>query len=283
MPAGTFDINSVNVGTIQDIEYESTVVAENKTVARKAKVALPKNYDAGKKYPVVYMLHGIFGNETTLVGDDTQYVVWNTIASGVAEDMIFVFPNACANESGQPYYTADAEGNLTNGFNLTHYKAYDNFINDMRECLMPYINENYSTYTDRNHTAICGFSMGGRVSLHIGMTMQDTFGYIGAFCPAFGIFAYDNYGVHEDGLFTQETFTLQEQYMNDTQIVIVKGKNDTIVREEPKRYSEALTANGVSHLFYETMGGVEGNIGKGEHDGDVYKHGLYNFMKLLFK
>ena len=115
------------------------------------------------------------------------------------------------------------------------------------------------------------------------MTKQDTFGYIGAFCPAFGIFAYDNYGVHEDGLFTQETFTLQEQYMNDTQIVIVKGMNDTIVRGEPKRYSEALTANGVTHLFYETMGGVEGNIGKGEHDVAVYKHGLYNFMKLLFK
>lgn len=44
-------------------------ISEGMTVIRHAKVVLPKGYTKDKKYPVVYMLHGIFGNETTLFGN----------------------------------------------------------------------------------------------------------------------------------------------------------------------------------------------------------------------
>lgn len=266
------DINEAAAGTVQDITYPSTVIKENETVMRNAKVVLPKGYDPAqnpnKKYPVLYMLHGIFGNEKSLYDDNTQYVIWNAIASGEAEDMIVVFPNACANETGEPVYINDS------GFNLEHYSAYDNFINDLRQCLMPYINENYPALTGRENTAICGFSMGGRVTLQIGFTMPDSFRYIGAFCPAFGIFEYENYGVHEDGLFTEDTFTISENYIDDTLVIIAAGKDDTIVKTEPKRYSNVLVKNNVPHLYYETDGG---------HEGKVYKHGLYQFVKRIFK
>lgn len=268
------NINDSNAGTVEDISYDSTAISEGMTVIRHAKVVLPKGYTKDKKYPVVYMLHGIFGNETTLFGNKTQNVLWNAIASGTAKEMIMVFPNACANETG-------TDNGL--GFNLEHYKAYDNFINDLRDCLMPYINENYSTLTGRENTAICGFSMGGRVTLQIGFTMQESFRYIGAFCPAFGIFAYDNYGVHENGLFTEDTFTLNEQYINDTLILIAAGNNDTIVKTEPKRYEESLTKNNVPHLYYETYGGDNNRQGDGGHGEDVFKHGLYQFITRIFK
>lgn len=270
VPSGYAAKNASVAGTVEDITYDSTVIKEGAVVSRKAKVVLPKGYTTDKKYPVVYMQHGIFGNETTLYGDNTQYVIWNAIANGDAEEMIVVFPNACANEAG-----------AGEGFNLEHYAAYDNFINDLDQCLMPYINEHYSTMTGRENTAVCGFSMGGRVSLQIGFTLQDKFRYIGGFCPTFGIFEYENYGVHEDGLFTTETFTLQEKYMNDTLVLIAAGPNDDIVKTEPKRYSDALTANGVPHLYYETLGG-ENETGDGGHSGDVYKHGLYNFVSRIF-
>ncbi len=270
VPSGYTGRNESVAGTVEDITYDSTVIKEGETVQRKAKVVLPKGYTEDKKYPVVYMQHGIFGDETTLYGDGAQYVVWNAIANGDAEEMIVVFPNACANEEGKG-----------DGFNIEHYRAYDNFINDLDQCLMPYINEHYSTLTGRKNTAVCGYSMGGRVSLHIGFTLQDKFGYIGGFCPTFGILEYENYGVHEDGLFTPETFTLQEKYMNDTLVLIAAGSNDTIVRTEPKRYSDTLTANGVPHIYYETMGG-EDEKGDGAHGPDVYKHGLYNFLNRIF-
>ncbi len=220
------------------------------------------------------MLHGIFGNETTLYGDHVQNVMWNEIAAGVAEEMIMVLPNACANESG-------SDDGL--GFNKTHYEAYDNFINDLRDCLMPYIEKNYSVKTGRENTAICGYSMGGRVTLQIGFKMPETFRYIGAFCPAFGIFEYENFGVHEDGLFTEDTFTLPEEYMNDTLVLIAAGCNDGTVKKEPKRYADALTRNKVPHLYYETLGGDSINPGNGEHDARIHIHGLYQFLKRIFK
>lgn len=268
VPNGFSKVDKSVEGTVEDITYESTVIKEGETVTRKAKVILPKDYSEDKKYPVVYMQHGIFGNETTLYGNKVQNVFWNAMANGDAEEMIAVLPNACANETGQPVYIDNG-----NGFNVQHYAAYNNFLNDLNECLMPYINARYSTLTGRENTAICGFSMGGRVTLHIGFSLQDKFRYIGAFCPAPGIFTHNDNGVNETGLFTKETFTLQDQYMDDTLVMIVKGKNDDVVKQFPKDYTDALTANGVPHLFFEFPGG---------HDGNVYKPGLYNFIRRIF-
>lgn len=258
----------VDYGTVQDIQYQST--ATNST--RKAKVILPAGYSTAKKYPVLYLLHGIFQDETTLLNDGVQNVIGNAIASGDSEEMIVVLPNACANATGSG-----------DGFNLEHYAAYDNFINDFEDCLMPYINEHYSTATGRENTAISGFSMGGRVTLHIGFTLQDKVRYIGALNPAFGILEYENNGVHENGLFTEESFTLQPQYMDDMLVLIAAGTNDSIVRDEPERYHNALAANEVPHIYYATKGiNASGQEGSGDHNGDVYKHGLYNFMRRIF-
>lgn len=266
VPSGYSKADKSVEGTVENITYGSTVITEGETVMRKATVVLPKNYSKDNKYPVVYMQHGIFGNETSLYGDKVQNVFWNAIANGDAEQMIAVFPNACANETG-------GSVGPNGGFNTDHYAAYNNFLNDLNECLMPYINEHYSTLTGRENTAICGFSMGGRVTLHIGFTLQDKFRYIGAFCPAPGIFTHHDNGVNETGLFTPETFTLQEQYMNDTLVMIVKGTSDDVVKQFPQDYADALTANGVPHLFFKLPGG---------HDGNVYKPGLYNFLRRIF-
>ena len=272
VPVGYRSTKSENEGKVVDITYDSTVIVEGKSVARKAKVVLPKGYTTEKKYPVVYMQHGIFGNETSLYGDGTHRVIWNAIANGDAKEMIVVFPNACANEEGKG-----------EGFNLQHYAAYNNFINDLTQCLMPYINENYSTLTGRENTAICGFSMGGRVSLQIGFMRQEQFGYIGGFCPAFGIFKYTNYGVTEEGFFTEDTFTLKPEFMDNTLVLIAAGPKDDIVKTEPKRYANALQKNKVPHFYYETMGGDSKNKGGGGHEPAVYQHGLYNFLKRIFK
>lgn len=272
LPAGYANVNESVAGTVEDITYDSSVVKEGAVVKRNAKVVLPKDYSTDKKYPVIYMLHGIFGNETSLYGDKVQYVFWNAIANGDIKDVIVVFPNVCANEEGKGQ-----------GYNLEHYAAYNNFLNDLKECLMPYINENYPTLTGRENTAICGFSMGGRTSLYIGFTLQELFGYVGAFCPAPGIFEHQDNGVHEFGLFQPETFTLKDEYMNNTLVMIVKGAKDGVVKDFPKTYTDALTQNGVPHFYYETMGGEKNKPGGGGHDGTVYKHGLYNFLKRIFK
>ena len=65
--------------------------------------------------------------------------------------------------------------------------VYDNFINDLTNDLMPFIEENYSVLTGRENQAIAGFSMGGREALYIGFTRPDLFGYVLAIAPAPGL------------------------------------------------------------------------------------------------
>ena len=260
-PANYDQENAATKGTMVSITYPSTVVKEGSIVNRKANVALPKDYDDSKQYPVIYCAHGIFGNEGSMVG--SAPVLWNAVAAGTAEEAIMVFPNCCANETG----TGD-------GFSLNHYSAYDNFLNDFEQCLKPYIDENFSTLTDRDHTAICGFSMGGRVTLHLGFALQDTFRYIDANCPAPGIFDFTDMGVTGPGLFTKDEFTLKDEYWDDTLVMIVEGTNDTVVHKFPGEYNQALDDNGVPHIHYKRNGG---------HDAGVYNNGIYNFVRRIFK
>lgn len=137
---------------------------------------------------------------------------------------------------------------------------------------MPFIESSYPVLTGPDHTAIAGLSMGGRESLYIGCSMPETFGYIGAFTPAPGLLPYTNFGVSEEGLFTKKTLTLPKGSRHF--VMINAGLSDGIVSIWPQTYHETLKANGVNNTFYITDGG---------HDFTVWKNGLYNFAKEIFK
>lgn len=123
------------------------------------------------------------------------------------------------------------------------------------------------------NTAIAGLSMGGRVALNIGISLPEKVGYTGAFSPAYGIFPYTNMGLTEEGLFTEKTFTLPDEYKDNTFIMINNGNQDGMVKDEPKRYHNALEANGVKHIYYTLDGG---------HDWKVWRNGFYNYARYLF-
>ncbi len=242
-------------GKMQEITYESKTTG----TTRKANIILPVDYSEDKEYPVLYLLHGIGGDQNEWKGGKPEYIVSNLVAAGETSEMIVVFPNvrARANDAGNP-------GDI---YTVEHFNAFDNFINDLRDDLMPFIEENYSIATGKENTAIAGLSMGGREALYIGFSMPETFGYIGAFCPAPGVLPYHT----EKGLFLEEDFRLPEG--SDNMVMIVKGKTDGVVAEWPETYHKTLEANEVEHIYYETDGG---------HDFTVWKHGLYNFVKRIF-
>lgn len=248
------------MGEVVPIEYPSTTTGSN----RNANVILPPNYTEEKEYPILFMVHGVGGDHNDYLGDNSRYIIWNLINEGKAKEMIVVYPNARARE--------DDSKDPKDIFSLPHYQAFDRFLEDLTKDLLPYMKEHYSVAEGRANTAIAGFSMGGRVALHIGFTLPDQFGYIGAFCPAFGLLEYTNYGVYEEGHFTEETFVLPEEYQS--MVMIVKGLTDTIVKEEPSRYHEVLEKNGVEHLYYELPWG---------HEYRVWADGYYNFARRIFK
>lgn len=246
----------VTYGTRKEITYYSTTTERD----RKAYVVLPPNYDEGKQYPVVYLLHGIGGDHTEwFQGGKPTEILGNLIAEEQADEMIMVFPNIRARANDGAAYELTPEA----------FQAFDNFINDLRDDLMPYMEEHYPIKTGRENTAVCGLSMGGRESLYIGLTMCDQIGYIGAFEPAIGVLPYNI----EDGLFTTETMTLPEEYKYSTVLMIVKGQSDGTVGEWPLTYHQTLENNGVPHIYYDMPGG---------HDFSVWNNGFYNFAKRIF-
>lgn len=254
--------DDVAYGTEVREQYFSTTTNKNRNVI----VLLPAGYTEEKKYPVLYLFHGGMGDENDWVGGNVLYMIGNMVASGEAREMIIVLPNCrCREDDSVP---------TGNGFAPEHVQSFDRFRDDFRDNLMPYIEEHYSVATGRENTAVAGFSMGGRVSLNIGISLVDRVGYTGAFSPAYGIFPYTNNGLTEEGLYTEDTFTLPEEYNNHTFILINTGNQDNMVSGEPARYHEALEKNGIYHTFYTRDGG---------HDWPVWRNGFYNFAKYIFQ
>jgi enterochelin esterase-like enzyme len=248
--------DGVEYGEYTEIEYYSNTTGNT----RKAFVYTPPGYDPNKTYPVLYLLHGIGGTHTEWNGGKPNEIISNLIAAGEAPPMLAVVPNARA------MYDDRTPSNI---FGEENVAAFDNFINDLRDDLMPFINENYPVSQKREDTAIAGLSMGGREALFIGISMPEVFAYVGAFCPAPGLMG-ENLGVA--GQLAPKDMTLPDEYKGDTFIMIQAGNQDGVVGDNPKNYSDALSDNGVEHIYYSIDGG---------HDFNVWKNGLYYFVKAM--
>ena len=236
-------------GNLTQVEYYSTTTQ----AARKCYIYTPPGYDPQKTYPVLYLLHGIGGTHSEWLGGAPNEILSNLIASGKAPPMIVVMPNvrAMQNDSVPSYVYGQA-----------NVAAFNNFINDLRDDLMPFIKENYPVSEKREERAIAGLSMGGMEALYIGVSMPETFGYIGAFSPAPGL------------PLTAEQMTLPGEYKNNTFILICCGNQDGLL-SFASSYHANLENSQIKRLFYYTI--------DGGHDFGVWKHGLYNFAKNIFR
>ena len=139
--------------------------------------------------------------------------------------------------------------------------------------LIPFINENFSAAEGRENTAITGFSMGGRESLFIGITHPETFGYIGAVCPAPGLVEIKDSPMHP-GQITPEEMVFPE---NESPYVLLisSSKADGVVTDAPDSYRNILTENGVEYLSHVLS--VTG------HDHTSVRPHLYNFFRMIFR
>lgn len=157
-------------GKVEMIEYDSKTVG----TTRKMLVYTPPGYSTDRKYPVLYLLHGIGGDETEWQRFCTPNVILdNLIADGKAEPMIIVMPNGRAQENDR------AEGNVYAGA-----AAFANFEYDLLNDVMPAIETRYSVINGREHRALAGLSMGGGQSLNFGLGHLDTFAWVGGFSSA---------------------------------------------------------------------------------------------------
>lgn len=170
-PAG-WDAKRADVphGKIEMIEYESKTVG----TTRKMNVYTPPNYSTEKKYPVLYLLHGIGGDETEWARyASPEILLDNLIADGKAAPMIIVMPNGRAQKNDR------AGGNA-----FASAPSFAVFERDLLNDVIPAIESCYSVQKDREHRALAGLSMGGGQSLNFGLGHLDTFAWVGGFSSA---------------------------------------------------------------------------------------------------
>ncbi len=249
----------VEYGTVEHITYQSVTTG----LERGANVLLPADYSADKKYAVLYFLHGIFGDENSLIGDDNnkiKEITANLVAQGRTREMIVVFPNMYAK----------TDPNQQPGFNAEAVLPYDNFINDLVNDLIPLIESRYPVYTDRENRAILGFSMGGRETLFIGLSRPDLFGYIGAVAPAPGLVPGKDHFMEHVGQMQEADVKFKEGDMLPKLLMICCGTRDGVVGKFPESYHNIMTTNNVEHLWYE--------VPAADHDSNAIRSGLYNLL-----
>ncbi len=169
-PAG-FDKKREDIphGKLEMIEYDSKTVG----TTRKMQVYTPPGYSKDKKYPVLYLLHGIGGDETEWQRfAHPDVLLDNLIADGKAAPMMIVMPNGRAQKNDR----ADA--------GMGAAPAFATFERDLLDDVIPVIQSRYSTYTTRENRALAGLSMGGGQSLNFGLAHLDTFAWVGGFSSA---------------------------------------------------------------------------------------------------
>ena len=253
----------VTYGTVVHKTYASKTTGLDRGV----NILLPPNYDETKKYPVLYLLHGIFGNEYSLIQDASckiPEISGNLAADGLAEEMLIVFPDMYAKTD-----PAQAPG-----FSAEAVAPYDNFINDLVNDLIPYIEENFSVLTDRENRAIAGFSMGGRETLFIGFSRPDLFSSVGAIAPAPGLTPGRDWAMSHPGQFQEEELVFDAS-AEVPDLMVCCGDSDKTVGKFPESYHKIMTANGVEHIWYEVPGA--------DHDSTAIRSGLNNFLSSIFR
>jgi len=159
-------------GKMEKAEYNSRTVGTR----RKMLVYTPPGYSADRKYPVLYLLHGIGGDETEWQRFCTPEVILdNLLADGKLVPMIVVMPN------GRALPHDSAEGNVFTPEKVAGFAAFEG---DLLDDLIPAIQARYSVQADREHRALAGLSMGGGQSLNFGLAHLDTFAWVGGFSSA---------------------------------------------------------------------------------------------------
>jgi len=235
-------------GQLQMISYESKTVG----ATRKMNVYTPPNYSADTKYPVLYLLHGIGGDETEWQRFASVDVLFdNLIADQKVVPMIVVMPNGRAQKNDR------AEGDV-----FASAPAFAAFENDLLNDVIPAIESRYSVLADRENRALAGLSMGGGQALNFGLAHLDTFAWVGGFSSA------PNTKLPAELIPDPAKATQQLKLL-----FLSCGNKDGLINisQRTQRY---LKEQEITHIW---------NVDSHGHDGTHWRNNLYHFSQVLFK
>lgn len=234
-------------GKIETVDYDSKSVGTR----RKLFIYTPPGYSTDKRYPVLYLLHGIGGTEREWADNGApDAILDNLYADGKLAPMIVVMPNGRARANGR------AEGNV-----YESAPAFGEFDKDLLGSIIPFVDAKYPTLGDRDHRALAGLSMGGGQSLDFGLAHPETFAYVGGFSSAPNTFA------------PEKLLPDPEKGKSFRLIWVSCGDQDGLIRisQGVHRY---LKDKDVPHIWH---------VDSGAHSWPVWKNDLYLFSQRIFQ
>jgi enterochelin esterase-like enzyme len=234
-------------GQLGMVEYESKTVGTR----RKLQVYTPPGFTTEKKYPVLYLLHGIGGDETEWQRfAQPELLLDNLIADGKAVPMIIVMPNGRAQKNDR------AEGDV-----FASAPAFAKFEQDLLEDVIPTIESRYNTHANRENRALAGLSMGGGQSLNFGLAHVDSFAWVGGFSSA------------PNTKSPAELVPDPEAAKKLKLLWLSCGNKDRLIRISQGVHTY-LKEKEVPHVWHVTSHG---------HDPPEWKQALYHFVQKLFQ
>lgn len=239
-PAG-FEVARPGIarGKVVPFEYESKTGG-----IFRATLYMPPAYVNGKKYPVLYLLHGANGDEHDWVREmHADAILDNLYTDQKLAPMLVVMPSSLSvTARGQAGDSRDAKVRAGMAFGEV-------LIHD----LIPFVESNYPAFTDREHRALAGLSMGAAVALSTGMENSDKFAWIGAFSGA-------------GRRWSEPREKLRLLWLS-------VGDRDSRMGGGMVAASAFFTEKKVPHEFHINAGG---------HEPKVWMNDLYRFAPLLF-
>jgi S-formylglutathione hydrolase FrmB len=150
-----FFLPNTNASTVDTVEVNSAVMKKTLKVV----VIRPDNYEAGKEFPVVYLLHGYSDNHSGWIKKAPGFQKASDL-----HNMIIVCP----------------DGGYSSWYWDSPVDPQSQFETYISKEIVSYIDNKYKTIKDRKGRAITGLSMGGHGALYLALRHQDVYGAAGS-------------------------------------------------------------------------------------------------------
>ena len=250
--AAFYSLRDVPHGDISVKRYFSKVTNS----WRQCYLYTPPGYDRNlkDKYPVLYILHGGGEDETGWATQGkTDLIMDNLIADKKAVPMIVVMPDA--NVGGSPF---DESG-------------LKRFENELKDVIIPMVEQNYRTRSDAGGRALAGLSMGGLHTLYTGVKNNKMFSSLGVFSSGW-IMPQQN-GL-ADGQYEFIRANIQQINGNLKHFWIAMGGKEDIAYNNCQIMLGKFKELSVNYTYHESPGG---------HTWPVWRENLNSFAPLLFR
>ncbi len=243
-----YDARPVPHGAITRHVYTSRVTDGE----RELFVYTPPGYARSRPYPVLYLLGGSgeIASGWWLDGR-AGFIADNLIAEGRAVPMIIAMPNNQVVHRSDPQH-AD--------------KTFVTFDRELRTEIVPFVESQYRTRTDRRDRAIAGLSMGGRHAQLVGFRALDLF-------ASFGILSA---GDPASETSTPEFLTSPDTNSRVDYLLVGLGTHENTPDNRSVAFHRILEKHGIRHDY-----AIGGN---GAHDWATWRWLLHDrLLPNLFK